>query len=123
VVEILARATACCCGLEHLTDREIEVLCAVAAGRTNKQIARLLNISEHTVHRHMTAMLRRAGEKSRTGLVSRTCRSGILVLGEQEPSWTGRRCLQSVASPEQFRLLSIPSVTLVAGFAVAPCYS
>ncbi len=85
----------CCCSLEHLTDREIEVLCAVAAGQTNKQIARLLEISEHTVHRHMTAMLRRAGETSRTGLVSRAYRAGILLTGEQGTSWSGRRCLQA----------------------------
>jgi DNA-binding NarL/FixJ family response regulator len=84
----------CCCGLEHLTDREIEVLCAVAAGRTNKQTAKLLRISEHTVHRHMTAMLRRAGETSRTGLVTRTYSAGILVMGDRGPSWSGRRCLE-----------------------------
>ena len=94
--EISAPSTSwpCCCDREHLTDREIEVLCEVAAGRTNKQIAKLLEISEHTVHRHMTAMLRRAGETSRTGLVSRTYRAGILVMDEQGPSWSGRRCLQ-----------------------------
>jgi len=85
----------CCCDLEHLTDREVEVLCEVAAGRTNKQIAMLLNISEHTVHRHMTAMLRRTGETCRTGLVSRTYRAGILLMTEQGPSWTGRRCVQA----------------------------
>lgn len=85
----------CCCDMEHLTDREIEVLCAVAAGRTNKQIAALLNISEHTVHRHMTTMLRRAGEASRTGLVTRTYSAGILVMGADGPSWSGRRCLES----------------------------
>jgi DNA-binding CsgD family transcriptional regulator len=85
----------CCCDCEHLTHREIEVLCLVATGRTNKQIAGLLNISEHTVHRHMTAMLRRVGENSRTGLVSRTYRVGILVMGDCGPSWSGRRCLQS----------------------------
>ena len=89
--EILTRS--CCCDREHLTDREIEVLCAVAAGRTNKQIAKLLNISEHTVHRHMSAMLRRVGETSRTGLVTRTYCAGILISGEQGPSWSGRRCL------------------------------
>ena len=103
--EILARQESgpCCCGLEHLTGREIEVLCAVAVGRTNKQVAKLLNISEHTVHRHVTAMLRRTGEKSRTGLVSRTYRAGILVLAEELPRWSGRSCLQqqsaATASP------------------------
>lgn len=85
----------CCCNLEHLTNREIEVICAVAAGRTNKQVAKLLNISEHTVHRHMTAMLRRAGETGRAGLVSRTYRARILILGERGLIWSGRRCLQT----------------------------
>jgi DNA-binding NarL/FixJ family response regulator len=89
------RLWSCCCDLEHLTDREIEVLCLVATGRTNKQVANVLNISEHTVHRHVTAMLRRVGEISRTGLVSRTYRAGILVMGEHGPFWSGRRCLQS----------------------------
>jgi DNA-binding NarL/FixJ family response regulator len=89
----------CCCGFEHLTGREIEVLCGVAAGRTNKQIAKLLNISEHTVHRHVAAMLRRTGETRRTGLVSRAYSAGILVPGEHGPAWTGRRCLQVAYTP------------------------
>ena len=90
-----SKSWSCCCDLEHLTDREVEVLCEVAAGRTNKQIAKLLNISEHTVHRHMTAMLRRTGETCRTGLVSRTYQAGILVMTEQGLSWSGRRCVQA----------------------------
>jgi DNA-binding NarL/FixJ family response regulator len=94
VDDTLARS--CCCGLEHLTDREIEVLREVASGRTNKQVATALHISEHTVHRHMTAMLRRAGEASRTGLVSRTLSAGILVFGQHGLSWSGRRCLDTV---------------------------
>jgi DNA-binding CsgD family transcriptional regulator len=97
----------CCCDLEHLTDREIEVLCLVATGRTNKQVANLLNISEHTVHRHVTAMLRRLGEISRTGLVSRTYRAGILVMGEHGPSWSGRRCLQIGAAPQAGATLTL----------------
>lgn len=89
------RAWPCCCGVEHLTDREIEVLSAVAAGRSNKQVAELLSISEHTVHRHMTAMLRRAGETSRTGLVTQAYCVGILLTGEHGPAWSGRRCLRA----------------------------
>src|SRR5579875_3684604 len=92
--------TACCCDREHLTTREIEILCAVAAGYTNvaagytnKEIAKKLNISEHAVHRHMTAMLHRTDARSRTGLVSQTYRSGILVMGNDGPAWNGRRCL------------------------------
>lgn len=100
VDEISARPKlwSCCCGMEHLTDREIEVLCQVAAGRTNKQVATLLNISEHTVHRHMTTMLRRAGEASRTGLVTRAYTVGILAMGDRGPSWSGRRCLEVISA-------------------------
>ena len=36
-----------------LTAREIEVLCLVAAGKTNRQIAGELVVSEHTVARHL----------------------------------------------------------------------
>jgi len=89
----------CCCGAEHLTQREIEVLCLVAAGLTNKQIARLLKVSTHTVDRYVTVMLRRAHEPRRTGLISRAYRDGILVMRELGPAPTGRRCLQPDGSP------------------------
>jgi DNA-binding NarL/FixJ family response regulator len=95
-----ARFGPCCCQHEHLTDREISVVCAVAAGQTNKQIAKLMNVSEHTVHRHMTAMLRRAGETNRTSLVSRAYFAGILILGERGPERSGRRCLQHWSQAE-----------------------
>jgi DNA-binding NarL/FixJ family response regulator len=36
-----------------LSARELEVLCLVARGRTNRQIAATLVISEHTVARHV----------------------------------------------------------------------
>jgi DNA-binding NarL/FixJ family response regulator len=84
----------CCCGRAHLTDRQIQVLLAVTAGQTNGQAARALRISEHTVHRHVTTLLRTFGVVRRTGLLPLACRTGILVLGEQGPSWSGRRCLQ-----------------------------
>ncbi len=84
----------CCCGRVHLTDRQIQVLLAVTAGQTNNQAARALGISEHTVHRHVTTLLRTFGAARRTGLLPLACRAGILILGEQGPSWSGQRCLQ-----------------------------
>jgi DNA-binding NarL/FixJ family response regulator len=89
----------CCCGAEHLTQREIEVLCLVATGLTNKQIAQLLKVSTHTVDRYVTVMLRRAHEHRRTGLISRAYRDGILVVRELGPEPTGRRCLQLYGQP------------------------
>lgn len=49
-----------------LTDRECEVLALVAAGRTNRQIARRLGISEHTVARHLSNIFNKLGVASRT---------------------------------------------------------
>jgi DNA-binding CsgD family transcriptional regulator len=90
----LANFGSCCCSCEHLTAREIHVLCEVAAGHSNSQIAKTLSVSVHTVARHMTIMLHKAGERSRTALVSRAYRVGILVMSEAGPQATGPRCLQ-----------------------------
>jgi DNA-binding CsgD family transcriptional regulator len=84
-----------CCDRQHLTAREIEILCAVADGDTNKQTAAKLFISEHTVHRYMTIMLRRTGARSRTALVSQAYRSGILIMEDDGLRWSGRRCLHA----------------------------
>ena len=39
--------------LEHLTDREREVLALMAEGRSNRAIAERLFITEHTVEKHV----------------------------------------------------------------------
>lgn len=46
-------------GLPGVTRREREVLGLVAEGLTNRQIAERLLVSEHTVHRHVTNILRK----------------------------------------------------------------
>ena len=48
-----------------LTDRELEVLSLVAAGRTNRQIAGELVISERTVDRHVSNIFAKLGVPSR----------------------------------------------------------
>ena len=47
------------------TARELDVLRLVARGRTNRDIAGELNISEHTVRRHLQNVFRRLGVSSR----------------------------------------------------------
>jgi DNA-binding CsgD family transcriptional regulator len=47
------------------TGRELEVLGLVAKGRTNREIAAELSISEHTVRRHLQNLFRRLGVSSR----------------------------------------------------------
>jgi len=49
-----------------LSEREAEVLRLVAAGRTNREIADVLFISERTVHRHVSNIFVKLGVTSRT---------------------------------------------------------
>jgi DNA-binding NarL/FixJ family response regulator len=71
----------------------VEVLVLVAHVYTNAQVADKLGVSTHTVSRHMTAMLRRARQSNRAGLIARAYAAGILLAGEHPPKLSGRRCL------------------------------
>ncbi len=48
-----------------LTDREVEVLCLVARGRTNKEVAASLHLSAKTVGRHVENVYAKIGVNSR----------------------------------------------------------
>lgn len=65
---------------EHLTGREIEVLRLVANGRSNKQIASLLQISEHTAKFHVSSVLAKLGAISRTEAVSLGIIRGLVAI-------------------------------------------
>jgi LuxR family transcriptional regulator, maltose regulon positive regulatory protein len=62
----------------EVTPREREVLRLLAEGLTNRQIAERLVVSEHTVHRHVTNILRKLGLPSRTAAAAHALRSGLL---------------------------------------------
>ena len=64
--------------LGTLTPREREVLRLLADGLTNRQIAERLVVSEHTVHRHVTNLLRKLELPSRTAAAAYAVRSGLL---------------------------------------------
>lgn len=61
-----------------LSARELEVLGLVAAGRTNRAIARQLVLSEHTVNRHVTNILTKLGVTSRAAAVAEAMRRDLL---------------------------------------------
>ena len=48
-----------------LTERELEVVRLLADGRTNKEIARLLDVTEKTVEFHVSKVLKKLGATSR----------------------------------------------------------
>jgi DNA-binding NarL/FixJ family response regulator len=59
-----------------LSPRELEVLELVAAGRTNKEIAVLLDISNQTVKNHVSSILRKLAVNDRTQAVVYAMRRG-----------------------------------------------
>jgi LuxR family transcriptional regulator, maltose regulon positive regulatory protein len=63
--------------LGDLTPREREVLALLADALTNRQIAERLVVSEHTVHRHVTNLLRKLDLPSRTAAAAYAVRSGL----------------------------------------------
>jgi DNA-binding NarL/FixJ family response regulator len=65
---------------DALTEREIEVLRGVAAGKSNKLIAAELDISEETVKTHMKSILPKLDASDRTHAVMIALRRGILDL-------------------------------------------
>lgn len=63
---------------DALTDREIEVLQGVAAGKSNKLIAAALAVSEGTVKAHMKSILPKLRARDRTHAVMIAVKRGIL---------------------------------------------
>ncbi|WP_432942594.1 helix-turn-helix transcriptional regulator [Kribbella sp. CA-253562] len=65
-------------GSAALTARETEVLALLAEGRTNRQLARELYISEKTVSVHVSNILAKLGVRSRTEAAAVARRDGLL---------------------------------------------
>lgn len=61
-----------------LTTRERDVLRLIAQGLGDKQVASRLQISAHTVHRHVSNILARLGLPSRAAAVAHAARTGLL---------------------------------------------
>lgn len=68
-------------GLDTLTEREREVLVAVAAGRSNVELARELYVSPATVKTHVSRLLAKLGARDRAQLVVIAYESGVVVPG------------------------------------------
>ncbi|HEU5391053.1 MAG TPA: LuxR C-terminal-related transcriptional regulator [Streptosporangiaceae bacterium] len=74
-----SRATGAAPGLiEPLTDRELEVLRLLAAGRSNQRIAHDLVVALDTVKKHVTHVLGKLGAANRTEAVARARQLGLI---------------------------------------------
>jgi two-component system NarL family response regulator len=65
---------------EVLTPREIEVLRLIAAGKSNKQIAAALFVTEGTIKLHVNHVLRKLKVSGRTEAISQAVQRGIVHL-------------------------------------------
>jgi DNA-binding NarL/FixJ family response regulator len=63
---------------QRLTAREREVLIEIARGRSNREIARALALSEKTVKAHVSAVLAKLGVPDRTQAALYAVRSGLV---------------------------------------------
>jgi len=62
---------------KELTQRELEVLRLVSQGRTNRQIAEELVLSERTVANHLGAILAKTGADNRAAAATFALRNGL----------------------------------------------
>jgi DNA-binding CsgD family transcriptional regulator/tetratricopeptide (TPR) repeat protein len=68
----------------ELTEREREVLAAIASGRTNPQIATVLHLSPKTVMHHSANVYRKLGVRGRAEAVALAYRTGLLRAGSSD---------------------------------------
>lgn len=61
---------------QPLTPRETEVLALMTTGASNKQIARVLEISVHTAKFHVASIIAKLGASGRTDAVARSIHAG-----------------------------------------------
>ena len=67
-------------GFEPLTPREVQVLGELAKGLANKEIADVLNITEHTAKDHLKSILAKLRVADRTEAVTAAIQRGIIHL-------------------------------------------
>lgn len=65
-------------GLDHLTQRQVEVLRLVARGMTNAEIAEALFLSRRTVHAHLRAIFHKLGVGNRSAATRYAIQHGLL---------------------------------------------
>lgn len=70
--------------LDQLSERELEVLSRVALGKSNKEIARELFVSEGTVKAHVSHIMAKLNVDRRTELVKQAITNGMVITPDEE---------------------------------------
>ena len=70
--------------IEKLTDRELDVLKYMSRGYSNQEIARLMVVSNATVHSHVSRILAKLEVSSRTQAVIYAMRAGVVTAFDTE---------------------------------------
>ena len=97
----------------HLSPRQREILDLVAEGRTSKEIAVTLGISESTVNWHLANAFERLGASSRAEAVARAIRSN--GAGQPSKATERPRPLPAYARATWPRLVAIAIAIAIAG--------
>lgn len=60
-----------------LTERELQVIRLIAAGRRTREIARLLSLSHKTIEKHRTSLMRKLGLRNATAVAAYAIMAGL----------------------------------------------
>lgn len=98
------------------SQRERQILCQLARGSSNKEIARLFSITESTVKVHLKALLRKIGARNRTQAAIWAVARNHLVSSpaQQRPEHSLRPIAGDSPSPLTGNLVPAPPVPLLA---------
>lgn len=66
--------------VDLLSEREVEVIKTLAKDMANKEIAKVLGISDRTVQQHLANIFGKLGVSSRTGAVLKALQQGIITI-------------------------------------------
>ena len=62
---------------KELTERELQVMRLIAAGRRTREIARILSLSHKTIEKHRTSLMRKLGLRNATAVAAYAIMTGL----------------------------------------------